>query len=1342
MNNLFKRISLPYKLLLLALIPLTFLIFFAYEIIREKNERITIVNNALDNINRSLLISEVARQITIERRITVRYYLKKITDAELISQYSITNSKLAELKSNFSEDGPNFYKYTLLYQLINNRNSVLHGTISFDQILNYYTNLILRLLNSTAVSIQSIPYLASINKELSAETLMSQYVNYFGLVRAKIYLGAVTKQMTQQDFDIIQRNTSLMFAIRDEYRQKAPLQSVQAFDSLQSSSESTYLNAILKQVRDSAKVDISIDPEKFWNASHLQIEQILTLQDHLMKETGNTAHEIYNNEHRDLLLNIFLLLFIIILVVAIVVFTIIHISKILTELRLAAEKIAKGSIGIELPVYTNDAIGSLSESINNIDENNKKLTRAAESIGRGDFSTELQPRSEEDILGIAILKMKNELSSLTAENKKKIWLQTGVAIVSDSLLGDKDVASVAKDGITVLVQYLNAQTGLFYDAQNNSLKYLTGYGVSRDEAITYEIRFGETLLGEAAVKKQPILLTELPKNFIKITSASGEADPKNLIIAPLVYEGIVEGVIELGSLYNFHENTMELLTHVAPAIALAIFTAKNRARLQDLFEETQAQSEELQAQHSEMENINAELEAQTQKLQASEDELKVQQEELMQANQELEERSRLLEEKNQLIVERNLDIQKKSEELELSTKYKSEFLANMSHELRTPLNSILLLSRLLSENNTKNLSNDQVESAHVIQNSGKGLLTLIDEILDLSKIESGKMDLEYQPVHIETIASNMRQLFQPIAKEKNLEFDIVIDAELPQLIETDQLRLEQILKNMLSNALKFTTRGSVKMGLRAVSGNQELLEFYVKDTGVGIPADKQQVIFEAFQQADGSTRRKFGGTGLGLSISRELAKLLGGTISVKSNAGGGSEFAVTIPTKKVVPVTPDANDYSDLEETDFSSDKKQQKKNFRVDNIPADVADDREAIDATDKIILIVEDDTAFAKSLLKFTHQKGYKGIVVVRGDKAVEMALQYRPVAILLDIQLPMKDGWEVMDELKSNPQLKHIPVHMMSSMEAKRESISKGAIDFISKPMALEQMQEVFKTLEKALQHGPKKVLIVEENPKHAKALSFFLESFNITSEIKQSIKEAVSALKDDRINCVILDMGIPDNKAYETLEQVKKSEGLENLPVIIFTGKHLSKTEEGKIRQYADSIVVKTANSYQRILDEVGLFLHLVEDNKGNSGKKADNTGKMGVLTEVLKNKTVLVADDDVRNIFSLTKALEQQGMKVISAMDGKDALNQLEQNPGVDVVLMDMMMPEMDGYETTKMIRKNPKFKNLPILAVTAKAMVGDREKCIRAGASDYISKPVDIDQLISLLRVWLYDKNF
>jgi len=990
---------------------------------------------------------------------------------------------------------------------------------------------------------------------------------------------------------------------------------------------------------------------------------------------------------------------------------------------------------------------ALADALNKKDvEISKRLSiiqKIAWNISNGDYKIRVND-SENDLLGNvseSLNRMANSLDSAFNEIKEQEWLQKGIALLSEQTVGEKDVTQLSNDVIGFLCNYLDGHGGLFYLKENENFLHLKGSYAYRTEDTKDYIKTGDGIVGQCVVNRKEIIVSDIDHDHFLITTGAGNIKPKNIIAFPLFFERQAIGAIELAFVNNLREVDIEFLKSVAESIGIAINTTLNRSKLKELLEETQAQTEELQAQHSEMENLNTELEAQSEKLQTSEEELKVQQEELLETNQELEERSRLLEEKNHLIVERNLEIQKKAEELALSAKYKSEFLANMSHELRTPLNSILLLSRLLAENNDSNLNNDQVEYAKVIQSSGNGLLQLIDEILDLSKIESGKMQLDYELISLEEVSHDLKMLFDPLAKEKNVSLNMYIDANLPKHIETDKLRLEQILKNLISNALKFTHKGYIQLSVTPAEDKEGFINFSVKDTGIGISREKQELVFEAFQQADGSTKRKYGGTGLGLSISRQLAVLLSGNITLSSEPGMGSEFILQIPIdKNIAFAQPEVKEIPAPAEVNEPKEEKiaAASRQFIATEIPEDVPDDRNNIVAGDRIILIVEDDTGFAKALLDFTRRKGYKGIVSVRGDHAIEFAKTYRPAGILLDVQLPLKDGLEVMDELKKDTSTRHIPVHMLSSFELKKESISRGAIDFINKPVAPEQMNNIFEKIEQALNKENQKVLIVEENSKHALALAHFLSTHDVNSEISGNVGDSIHALLKKEVNCVILDMGIPDIKAYETLEAVKKNSELENVPIIIFTGKSLSRNEEQRIRQYADSIVVKTAHSYQRILDEISLFLHLMEES--GQGRKANTYAKkLGSLDEVLHNKKVLIADDDVRNIFSLTKSLEKHKMQIISAMDGKEALVALEQNPDIQVVLMDMMMPEMDGYESIKQIRKNAKWKKLPVIAVTAKAMTGDREKCIEIGASDYISKPVDTDQLISLLRIWLYE---
>lgn len=977
------------------------------------------------------------------------------------------------------------------------------------------------------------------------------------------------------------------------------------------------------------------------------------------------------------------------------------------------------------------------------------IQQVAGRVSNGDYSQKVLDEYEGDLgdLVDSLNHMTDSLKISFEKINKSDWRQKGMALLNESLVGNKSVKQVTSDSLNQLIDYAKCINGAIYLMDDGKLRLSSYFGLEKNMKQTFEP--GEGMVGQVFVLKKPKAYNDLNENDFAITFASGKVKINAILLVPIMSDRLILGVLEISSNNNFDQDKIDYFIESSKNIAMALRAARSREKEQRLLEETQAQSEELQVQHSELENLNTELEAQTQKLQASEEELKVQQEELMQTNTELEERSKLLEEKNQLIAERNIEIQRKAEELALSTQYKSEFLANMSHELRTPLNSILLLSRLMGDNHEENLNEDQIESAKVIQSAGSSLLTLIDEILDLAKIESGKMSLEYEDVEINEVVEDLKNLMNPLVKEKGIEFNINIEKDLANSLETDRLRLNQVLRNLLSNALKFTKEGSVSLNIKKDFKNKDFIIFSIKDTGMGIPEDKQKIIFEAFQQADGSTQRKFGGTGLGLSISREIAKLLGGYLDLKSKVNEGSEFSLIIPMRESLRGNQTiSTGNSDQNLVDVILEDVEEIKNiidydesnvtavFSHLEIPEDVKDDRNNISKDDKVILIVEDDTNFAIALLKFARMQNYKGVVVVRGDQALSKAMQYNPVAILLDVQLPVKDGWKVMDELKSNPQTKPIPVHMMSSLHVRKESLMKGAIDFINKPVAIEQMTDVFKKIEDALKKSPQKVLIVEENARHASALSYFLSNFDISLSVEDTVEDSVNAFNQNRVDCVIFDIGANRRNAYKIIESIKSYEGLENLPIIIFTEQNLSTSEELKIKQYADTIVVKTAHSYQRILDEVGLFLHLVEEK--NSSPENIRNKTLGSLTEVLSGKKILVTDDDVRNIFSLTKALEKYKVEVVVAMDGVQALEKITEHPDIDVVLMDMMMPKMDGYESIREIRKIPKYFRLPIIAVTAKSMIGDRQKCIDAGASDYITKPVDMDQLLSLLRVWLY----
>ncbi|MBP6732780.1 MAG: response regulator, partial [Chitinophagales bacterium] len=800
---------------------------------------------------------------------------------------------------------------------------------------------------------------------------------------------------------------------------------------------------------------------------------------------------------------------------------------------------------------------------------------------------------------------------------------------------------------------------------------------------------------------------------------------------------------------EFTDLEMQFLNTIGESLAIVIGAAISRARMKDLLEETQRQAEELESQQEELKQSNEELQEKTQLLERSEAELKAQQEELQQTNEELEEKANLLEEQKEKLENAKNETETKARELEVTSKYKSEFLANMSHELRTPLNSILILSQLLSENKNKTLTAKEIDFSKNIYNSGVDLLGLINEILDLSKIEAGKMELDIEPVEFEEIKVDLQSMFSEVARNKKIDFNIAFnEAETGQKIKTDKQRLEQILRNLLSNAFKFTGKdGSVKLTAGKAVGRagfknkklnevKEVIAFAVTDTGIGIAADKQAIVFEAFQQADGSTKRKYGGTGLGLSISRELANALGGEIHLSSVEGEGSTFTLYLPAVYDAGVMIEADKKVEvkLKTTEKTIPVERLIEKFEMKE--GEVKDDRNDIKENDKVILILEDDAEFAKYLLSFVKERGYKGIVALQGNTGLSYARHYKPDAILLDMKLPVMDGTQVLKHLKSDPELRHIPVQIISGTENRKEGLELGAFDFIRKPITRDDLQNAFARVEEFKNRKLKRLLIVEDDETQNQAIRELIGNGDVKCFSAYSGQQAYDMMLAEHYDCLIVDLGLPDMPGFDLMEKIKAEPKLNKIPVVVYTGRDLTKEENNRLNKLASAVVLKTVDSKERLLDETILFLHRIESKLPK--EKQNIIRRLHKTDEVLRNKKVLVVDDDIRNIYSLTNALEEEGVNCLTAENGKLALDVLAANPDTDIILMDVMMPEMDGYEATREIRANTALDKIPIIALTAKAMKGDREKCLNAGMSDYVSKPVNIEQLLSLMRVWLY----
>jgi len=921
-----------------------------------------------------------------------------------------------------------------------------------------------------------------------------------------------------------------------------------------------------------------------------------------------------------------------------------------------------------------------------------------------------------------------ELEKVLDENRAQNWLLTGTGIINERMQGQQSERELVGNILTEICNYSKALTGTLYlfDEELQSLNLYASYAFNNPDVLKRTIKISEGWLGQVAKDEKAAVVKGKLNDRLELGSSLIHQEIIESFIVPFFFDKKLIGVIEVAFPNEINEQCKDYILAIADDIAIAVNTAQARTIMHELLSQVQQQAEELEAQQEEMRVTNEELMTKTEMLQASEEEMRVQQEELRNTNAELEEKASLLEEKNQAIEEARKAINLKVMELETTGRYKSEFLANMSHELRTPLNSILVLARILKDNKPANLSEDQVKYASVIFNAGNDLLTLINDILDLSKIESGKLEMQNDNVKVADILHDMEMLFAEVAANKKIKYSIATGKELPKSIFTDKVRVEQVLKNLLSNAFKFTPEGG-SINVNVVPGDDEkTISFKIKDTGIGITLDKQKIIFEAFQQADGSTSRRFGGTGLGLSISRELVNLLDGNITVTSAPGEGSEFVLTIPLKARI-VLPEDEQLPTAET--FVPEKQLLKPVAQLAKKPG-----------REPLVVIVEDDKNFADILHDYARDHGYKPVMVNEGTEAVEIIKENQPDAVILDIMLPGKDGWQILKELKQDELTMHIPVHMMSAGDAAANRVRReGAINFLKKPIDTNTLDKLFTDI--MVQTGTKftQILLVEDNKTQSEALVDMLKGQDITVDQAFDGESAFRMLHEKEYQCVILDLNLPDISGLDFLDKIKAIEKFSALPVIINTAMELDKTSVSRLMQYANAMVVKTNKSADRLIDEVNLFLNKVREVTEQPAE-INPVAKSKVVTQgkdVIKGKKVLIVDDDMRNIFALSSALEGYEMIVEVAGDGQEAIDKLEAIHDIDLVLMDIMMPVMDGYEATRYIRKQNKWARLPVIALTAKAMMDDREKCIAAGANDYITKPVDMDRLISLMQLWL-----
>jgi CheY-like chemotaxis protein/signal transduction histidine kinase/HAMP domain-containing protein len=956
----------------------------------------------------------------------------------------------------------------------------------------------------------------------------------------------------------------------------------------------------------------------------------------------------------------------------------------------------------------------------------RAIAEVATAVTKGDLtrSIQVETRGEVSDLKDNINAMIGNLRATTDRNTEQDWLKTNLAKFSRMMQGQRDLVTVGQMLLSELAPLVNAQHGVVYVMESgtgaSALQQLASYADPQPADQPRRYALGQGLVGQCALDRQRFVLADIPPDSIRMHSGLVEARPRNVIALPVLYEGQVKAVIELASLHEFTTSHLAFLEQLTGSIGVVLNTIEATMRTESLLAQSQQLAAELQAQ----------------------------QKELQQTNEELATKARLLAEQNVEVERKNQEIElarraleEKATELALTSRYKSEFLANMSHELRTPLNSILILGQQMSENADGNLTARQVEFAKTIHGAGTDLLNLISDVLDLSKIESGTVTVECEDVLFTHLRETLDRNFRHEAENRKLGFTPNFDPHLARAIKTDPKRLMQILKNLLSNAFKFTEHGGVRLHVGIAAGGwgpehpllgkdgQPVVEFSVSDTGIGIAPEKQRIIFEAFQQADAGTARRYGGTGLGLAISRELAHLLGGEIRLSSVPGSGSTFTLYLPLNYVGPA------YSRVQPAASGGGSA-----YQPIVLPAprmeELVDDREALQPDDVVLLIVEDDQHYARVLFNLAHDRGFKGIVAKNGTDALELARRYKPTAITLDVFLPDMLGWTVLNNLKRDPETRHIPVQILTVEEERQYGLERGAFSFINKPLTTDGLAEALDRIKRFTEPRTRQLLVVEDDPGEQMSIRALLGHDDVAVVTAGSGAAALECMRAQSFDCVVLDLKLPDMSGFELLDQMQQDEKLRQVPIVVFTGRELSESEERELRRKAKSVVVKGVQSPERLLDETALFLHRVIGHLPAAQQQMIE--KLHQSDDALRGRKVLVVDDDIRNIFALNSLLERHNMQVISASNGQDAIRLIEATDDLSLVLMDIMMPEMDGYETMRRIRNKADFRQLPIIALTAKAMKGDREKCLEAGASDYVAKPVNSDQLLSLVRMWLH----
>jgi CheY-like chemotaxis protein/signal transduction histidine kinase/HAMP domain-containing protein len=1335
--NIREKLSLLFLVLLIPLI--VFVLISAISEIRERNDLL----EASINLEESALISNLLHEIQKERGLVSGFITSEGTvfGTRMRVQRSFVDEAITELYVFLEVNNRTIQQRRLLIDLPSYRRQIDNMSLEQEEWDNAYYSLrdaFLGRINQNANRIND----RAAREYLNAHASFSNAKQYLGQLRTLSNRFIRRNEVDIHEFNEFGNLYTIYQFNLNAFLTDAPSEIITTYRRSIEEENTFLVNQFMRSLLQDPAMDMSdLGPIEWVERFTAVIENHREVEVLSSEYLTSYMEGLIRNKNAALITYFMVVLITIVTAFALAIYIIRFITNSVVLLKSASDDLSAGITDVSVPIYTEDEFGELASSFRQMATKNDQLSLVAEAVGNGNYQVEVTVMGPKDKLGNAIQQMKGNLESLSVESETRSWLLYGISRLNDLMGGTSKVQPTMKKVIDHLCQYIGCELGVvFINNQNNKFEFSAGYGTEESSFRPKSFSMGEGVAGEAILQHQAIVIDQIPEQNLRISTGLSESDPLNILICPMYFNDVPLGVIELASRKVFSERDINLVQEVCERAAVILNSIQINQKTEELLHETQNQAEELEAQQEELRQMNEELKRQRDQLQVSEEELKVSQEELQEKNRELEDRSVTLEEQNRKIQEKNSELENARQAIELKvmqvesiSRYKTEFLANMSHELRTPLNSIMILSKLLSEEVEKQGMPKQAEHAQVIHSSGLDLLKLINDILDLSKIESGQIKLEIKEIPLKNL--NPMAEFSQIANEKNIGFKTVIDDDVPDKLYTDDFRLRQILKNLLSNAFKFTPKnGKVELrisrfsdGIKFKSSSlrkaDDIIAFSVRDTGIGIPKEKHELVFEAFQQADSSTTRKYGGTGLGLSISRELAQLLGGEIYLSSKVNKGSEFTLYLPQK--------LQDFKQSAPAHFNilvpeMEKPEPQKDDGYDSQPVEKA----------KTVLVVDDDKGFNKIVTDFAKSKGFDVMQAYNGVDALEL-LKKRPEAVLLDVQLPDMDGLDILKMIREDKRLKNTQVHVMTAYDDKVRDRTQEIESFLPKPVTLEQIGKAFSLISR---DPIRKVLIVEDNKTENLAIRELLSAEKIDSLSAYSGAEALEVFNETsaEIDAVILDLMLPDMDGFSVMEKIRSMKNNANLPIIVYSGKDLGEQEEIKLKKYANTIIIKNEYSYLRLKDEVKLFLRRMDEKLSGKDKQILN---LHVPKSVLKDKKVLIVDDDVRNIYSLYNIMDQEGMEVVVANDGKEALQKLEDSNDIDIVLMDIMMPEMDGIECIKRIRQMDQFKQLPVIALTAKAMKEDKEKCLKAGASDYIPKPVETERLISLMRVWVYDRK-